>query len=164
MKPVLIVLLLFLAFTATPTSDGLSVFGFTIPGLCLFKTVFHIDCPVCGMTRSVTSAAHMKFAESFNFHPLGMPFLGGVVLYGLYLLITKSPFIPLSQRGRLLYPPLLQRGDRGDFERVSQSVGVAHPTNDSKELAIYRNLSKLFSAALLIVWAYKIMKEVYLWH
>lgn len=141
------------AFIANPTPDGLSIFGVTIPGLCLFKTVFHIDCPVCGMTRSVASAAHFRLAESFNSHPLGMPFLTGVVFYAGYLIFVKSPLLPL-----------LQRGIRGDFEMDSQSVGSAHPTSDSKELAAYRGMSKLFSVALLVIWAYKIIKEVYLWH
>jgi len=92
-----------------------------------------------------------------------MPFLAGVILYACFLIISKSPSSPPFLKGETtLFPSLAKRG-QGDFERDSQSVGAAHPTNDNT-LALYRNLSKLFSTALLLVWAYKILKEVYLWH
>ncbi len=134
LKIILLIIILTLAFFATPVSEGLSIFGLTIPGLCLFKAVFNIDSPTCGMTRSVTSAAHMKFAESFNYHPLGIPFLVGVILYAAFLV----------------------------FVRLKKSSNKVESFND--EAVVYRVLSKTFSTALLLVWAYKIFKEVLLWH
>jgi len=42
----------------------------------------------------------------------------------------KSPFIPLYQRGNPeMSPPLLKRGDRGDFQRMhSESVSQVQPS------------------------------------
>lgn len=134
LKIILLIIILTLAFFAAPVPEGLSIFGFTIPGLCLFKAVFHIDSPTCGMTRSVTSAAQMRFAESFSYHPLGIPFLIGVIIYAIFLI----------------------------FARLKKSSAKVQGFNN--EAVVYRFGSKIFSTALLLVWAYKIFKEVFLWH
>jgi hypothetical protein len=134
LKIILLLTILTLAFFAAPVPEGLSIFGFTIPGLCLFKAVFYIDSPTCGMTRSVTSAARMRFAESFNYHPLGIPFLVGVIIYTFFLI----------------------------FVRLKKSSAKVESFN--KEAVVYRLSSKIFTTALLLIWAYKIFKEVLLWH
>src|SRR5438132_1885627 len=41
--------------------------------LCLFKTVFHLPCPTCGMTRSLIALWHGDPVLSFRYHPLGAP-------------------------------------------------------------------------------------------
>lgn len=131
LKIILPIIILTLAFFAIPVPEGLSIFGYAIPGLCLFKLIFHIDSPTCGMTRSVTSAVQMKFAESFNFHPLGIPFLVGVIIYTIFLIFVR-------------------------LKKISTKV-----ESFNNEAMVYRLGSKVFSTALLLVWAYKILKEVF---
>jgi hypothetical protein len=45
---------------------------------CLFRALFHIECPFCGMTRAHLAALRLDFAAAFGYHPLfflGVPFL-----------------------------------------------------------------------------------------
>ena len=37
---------------------------------CLFKSVFGVPCPTCGMTRAVMSLARLDFGSAFRYHPL----------------------------------------------------------------------------------------------
>lgn len=39
---------------------------------CLFSSLTGVPCPSCGMTRSVTSAAHGHWISSLQWHPLGI--------------------------------------------------------------------------------------------
>lgn len=41
------------------------------PSPCISRNFFGLACPGCGMTRSVTAAAHGDFAKAFRFHALG---------------------------------------------------------------------------------------------
>jgi uncharacterized protein DUF2752 len=43
--------------------------GYTI---CWIKQCTGIDCPGCGMTRSLSCGLRGMFAESFNYHPFGL--------------------------------------------------------------------------------------------
>ena len=36
---------------------------------CLIKTVFHVDCPTCGLQRSVVSLLKGNVGESYRFYP-----------------------------------------------------------------------------------------------
>lgn len=55
------------------------------PGLpCPLRTLTGVPCPLCGMTRSVTSAVHFDLAASLRFSPGGVL----VVLFALGLLAT----------------------------------------------------------------------------
>lgn len=49
---------------------------------CVFKTLFHIPCLGCGMTRAWLSALHLNFADAFTFHPM---FWSVPVLYLFFL-------------------------------------------------------------------------------
>jgi len=50
---------------------------------CFFKSIFHIPCPGCGMTRALLAVLHFDFALaiSYNFMIFAMPLL---YLYFLY--------------------------------------------------------------------------------
>ena len=37
---------------------------------CLFKSVFSIPCPTCGMTRAVTSLLKLDLKSAVEYHPL----------------------------------------------------------------------------------------------
>jgi hypothetical protein len=44
-----------------------------LPGLpCVFRSVFGIPCPGCGMTRSMMCVWHGDLVGSLRYHPLGM--------------------------------------------------------------------------------------------
>ena len=62
-------------------SDGL---GFSV---CIFYHIFGIPCPVCGLTRSMSSMLHLEWLKSFAYHPLGVLILGFVFM----CLITNDP-------------------------------------------------------------------------
>lgn len=41
--------------------------------LCFFKFIGIETCPGCGIGHSIHSALHLKFIQSFNEHPFGIP-------------------------------------------------------------------------------------------
>lgn len=48
---------------------------------CLFKSLFGIRCPGCGLTRSFRSILNLDFYSAFNYNILGIPlFIIGVVI------------------------------------------------------------------------------------
>ncbi|MFQ5607808.1 MAG: DUF2752 domain-containing protein [Candidatus Zixiibacteriota bacterium] len=55
-------------------SDGIGLI------LCPFKNITGLDCPACGLTRSVSSLLHLDFGRSLFYHPLGAPALLGLML------------------------------------------------------------------------------------
>lgn len=57
-----------------PSPDRVEVAGFPgipVPGLCLSKSVFGVDCPGCGLTRSLVCFFHGRFAASWRAHRVG---------------------------------------------------------------------------------------------
>ncbi len=43
----------------------------TLPGTCMTKNWFHIDCPGCGLTRCFVSMAHGDYSDAWGLHPMG---------------------------------------------------------------------------------------------
>jgi len=41
---------------------------YPIHGICLFKEIFGIDCPTCGLTRSFISISHLHFENAWDFN------------------------------------------------------------------------------------------------
>ncbi len=66
---------------ALQPSDGL---GFSV---CLFQKILALDCPVCGLTRSMSSLLHLEIMKSLSYHALGFLALGFLFL----CLITNRP-------------------------------------------------------------------------
>jgi hypothetical protein len=54
---------------------------------CIFKAIIGIDCPACGIMRSVDSALQMDFYGSWILHPIGIPILIVIALYMTYFLL-----------------------------------------------------------------------------
>ena len=48
--------------------------------LCPLKNLGGLDCPSCGLTRSVSSLLHLEFGRSLSYHPLGALALLGLAL------------------------------------------------------------------------------------
>jgi len=46
---------------------------YPFPHSCFSRSLFSVDCPGCGLTRSFVLVAHGKFAESFAMHHVGIP-------------------------------------------------------------------------------------------
>jgi hypothetical protein len=55
--------------------------GASLGGLCWFRSVFHVDCPFCGMTRSFVAIAHGDFAAALRFHPAGPLLFAAMVAF-----------------------------------------------------------------------------------
>jgi hypothetical protein len=63
--------------------------GDNLGGLCWFRDVFQIDCPLCGMTRSFVALAHGDVASAFRFHPAGL-LLFAAMLVGFVAIVMVS--------------------------------------------------------------------------
>ena len=63
----------------TPGPELVSLFGYGIPRVCLWKRVTGLDCPGCGLTRSFTYMGHGQILEAFRYHRLG-PFFWSFVV------------------------------------------------------------------------------------
>ena len=74
------------------------------PGIpCLFRTLFHIECPGCGLTRSLKALWSGDLNMSFKYHPLGFPlFAACAAALGLAVMRRISPGwippVPLTRR------------------------------------------------------------------
>jgi Protein of unknown function (DUF2752) len=55
----------------TPGADGVSLFGWDLPGLCTFRNLTGLRCPGCGMTRSFVYMGHLDPLAAFRMHLLG---------------------------------------------------------------------------------------------
>ncbi|MCP4118949.1 MAG: DUF2752 domain-containing protein [Desulfobacteraceae bacterium] len=50
-------------------------------GICLFKRITSIPCPLCGMTRAFVYAGHLRIVESFFHNPAGFVLFLYMVIY-----------------------------------------------------------------------------------
>ena len=71
----LILLTLFLAvpfFVPAPTGANKELFlaGIKLPPLCISQSIFHVDCPACGLTRAFVFLAHGEWREALRLHRL----------------------------------------------------------------------------------------------
>ena len=48
----------------------LSVIAYIFKVGCVWKNVFEIECPTCGMTRAWEAFLHGRIREAFRYHPL----------------------------------------------------------------------------------------------
>lgn len=85
--------------------------GQSIGGLCWFRSVFEIDCPFCGMTRSFVALAHGDLSSALRFHPAG-PLLFAAMVVGVVVIVMA-----LARRGR----PLVEQRR---FVLAFEAVGV----------------------------------------
>lgn len=94
------VLLLLAGMSLQHRDDGrVGVPGFVppLPHSCALKHRFGIDCPLCGLTRSVIDTLHGLPVAAFGRHPAG-PLL---VMGSLWWLIAGIPALGVSQFARV---------------------------------------------------------------
>jgi len=73
--------------------------GSPLSGLCLSRAVFHVDCPMCGMTRSFVAFAHGHLRAALDFHPAGpLLFIAMLVFLGAVVTVTVRRAQPLFER------------------------------------------------------------------
>jgi len=76
---VMLVLPLFLS--VGPDSGGeVRVGGMGLPGMCVSRGVFGVECPGCGLTRAFIHTAHGNFREALRCHRVS------VLLYAFFLM------------------------------------------------------------------------------
>ena len=63
--------------------------------LCHFKTVTHLPCPGCGLTRSFIHMAHLKVIDAAFYNPVG------VVLFPFTLYLAVLLFVRPEARDRM---------------------------------------------------------------
>lgn len=69
---------------------------------CGFKELTGYECPTCGISRSIHSASHFKFADSFDYNPLGL-----IIFVSLLILITILLAEIILRRKIIVKPKLL---------------------------------------------------------
>ncbi|MBN2800137.1 MAG: DUF2752 domain-containing protein [Deltaproteobacteria bacterium] len=62
------------AALADPSATSVSLFGWEVPTLCVFRITTGYSCPGCGLTRSISFLVHGQLWDSVRLHPLG-PFI-----------------------------------------------------------------------------------------
>ena len=68
--------------------------GLGIP-VCWIKSYWDVQCPGCGLTRSVTCISHFEFVKAWNYHPFGL------LVYALFVANVAVLLIPKSRREKL---------------------------------------------------------------
>ena len=70
---------------------GLLFIGIVVLGKinveCLFKKMFHISCPGCGLTRSFRAILNLDFVSAFKYNILGIPLFILCIIYIILLII-----------------------------------------------------------------------------
>lgn len=66
---------------------------------CLFKKIFHISCPGCGLTRSFRSILNLDFIQAFKYNILGIPLF---ILCIIYIILLIKDVIIGSDKGNKL--------------------------------------------------------------
>jgi uncharacterized protein DUF2752 len=93
-----------------PVGDRIALPGGAELGdLCWFHAVFHIPCPLCGMTRSFVAFAHGDAGAALRFHP------AGPLLFAAMLVFAAGAVVALVRRS----PPMV---DRRRFMRGFEAV------------------------------------------
>ena len=60
---------------------------FNIP--CLFKKIFSISCPACGMTRAIKCILKLNIIESFSYNILAFPLVIFIIISIILFIIDK---------------------------------------------------------------------------
>ena len=53
---------------------------------CIFKAIFSIDCPGCGVTRGIIALLNLNFIDALNYNPLSIAF----IVFLFFEIITKT--------------------------------------------------------------------------
>ena len=93
-----------------PTHENpyMRIGGITLPGICMFHGMTGLPCPGCGLTRSISAAAHGDLKFSFSHHRLGL-----LLLYYIFLqFVFNLVYIAIPRWRKPLTRPMkiLHRG------------------------------------------------------
>jgi hypothetical protein len=69
-----VTMLLAVALDVSPDQQRVFVRGFPsaqVPGTCMSRELFHVDCPGCGLTRSIILLGHGQWRASWRMHRIG---------------------------------------------------------------------------------------------
>ena len=61
-----------------------------LPGACMSRQWFDMECPGCGLTRSIVSISHGDLARSLHFNIAGILFYGYAVGYVGYAVLRNT--------------------------------------------------------------------------
>jgi hypothetical protein len=81
--------LLMLAASSSVNFGKVTLFGFTIPSLCMFHNLTGFDCPGCGITRSFIYALHGQWYNSYLMHIWGIP-LAAIIVFQIPYRIWRA--------------------------------------------------------------------------
>ncbi len=87
------ILYLFFVPFVTVVAYFLPLLPYQLP-LCLFKLMTGYPCAGCGMTRAFEAAAHGRFREAFEWHPVGLALFVAFwigTIFVAYELLTNKP-------------------------------------------------------------------------
>lgn len=59
--------------------------------ICLSRTLLHMPCPGCGLTRSMSAIWRGEILLSLRYHPIGLP-LFLACLWGVVRALLRTPF------------------------------------------------------------------------
>ncbi len=74
---------------------------------CLFRKIFHIDCPGCGFQRSVLELLRGNFSLSFHLYPATVPIFFLMGFTGLHLMLNFRNGALIIKYGYLLTGALI---------------------------------------------------------
>ena len=60
-----------LSILITPSTETLSLWGYTLPPMCAYKFLFNFECLGCGLTRSFTFMGHLDIAAAWGMNRFG---------------------------------------------------------------------------------------------
>ncbi len=75
------------AFIMPPSGFGVQV--------CSWQRLFHVPCPGCGLSRSVSSIVHLRFGDALWYHPFGF------LVFPLLCAVLVVWFLPERVRARI---------------------------------------------------------------
>jgi hypothetical protein len=78
--------------------ESVTIAGAPLPEICLSRRLFGLDCPGCGLTRSVVSLAHGQVARAWRFNPAGLLWFAAL----LWQLPYRAVQLYLLRAGRQL--------------------------------------------------------------
>ena len=88
---------------ASASPAAVYVAGRELPVVCPSRLLFGINCPGCGMTRSVLLTLGGDLRSALNVNPAGPFFVAALILLALQLLLAaRAPEASTSVRRRLL--------------------------------------------------------------
>ena len=106
------------------------------PNLCIWKNLFGLPCPGCGLTRGVCFLVHGNWAEAVRFNPLSflaVGILASNILRGLFGCLAN----PRSKSARERRGQDWQVGSVHGWERSNRAASEAYP-NRGERVSVQR--------------------------